>query len=444
MAKRKGFKVNATVVTPDEQDKFPVVDSNDVAGGYMYFYTLSEANQIPEAKRKKGMMVYIESEDARYTLVNNYSVLNDSCWRKETGSEGGSSGSANTVQITENEFTVTENNLPFVTEYELPTTGPVIVQVTKEVEEQVSTTGETNTTSFDSNSASLFTINSSNENPAFVTIDDNGLRMTDCYVDTPVNLQTFAGNATPPVQGNNVDVKTQLIIADTKFDFNGINSGDFSGISVTGSVGSNNYVGVVIRIDPSGSAFDFGVGLGFDFEENKWIGGMTDFYNMVSMGKTGTSQFDTDFETTIANDTANSFTNQVFYKYSIPVNKLADIPAAKWQELFSSQIALSSKTNLGSGEGDVTSIPALDPANAQICFVFGSMDETQACRVTGISMKATTTTTLTKHVPAVSPTDFRYDLITKTGKTGVRIEWSGWQQDMTGRVFCTNLYYPIS
>ena len=136
MAKRKGFKVNATVVTPDEQDKFPVVDSNDVAGGYMYFYTLSEANQITEDKRKKGMMVYIESEDARYTLVNNHNVLDDSCWKKETSSEGGSSGSTNTVQITENEFTVTENNLPFVTEYELPTTGPVIVQVTKELEEQ--------------------------------------------------------------------------------------------------------------------------------------------------------------------------------------------------------------------------------------------------------------------------------------------------------------------
>ena len=72
----------------------------------------------------------------------------------------------------------------------------------------------------------------------------------------------------------------------------------------------------------------------FDFEENKWIGGMTDFYNMISWGQTGTSQFDTDFETTIANDTdiQDSFINQVFYKYSIPVNKLADISAAKWQE----------------------------------------------------------------------------------------------------------------
>ena len=442
MAKRKGFKVNATVVTPDEQDKFPVVDSNDVAGGYMYFYTLSEANQIPEAKRKKGMMVYIESEDARYTLVNNHNVLDDSYWKKETSSEGGSSGNINTVQITENEFTVTENNLPYVTEYDLPTTGPVIVQVTKEVEEQVSTIEETNATTFDANAASLFTINSSDENPAFVTIDDNGLRMTDCYVDTPINLQTFADNATPLVQGNSVDVKTQLIIADTKFDLTGINSGDFSGISVAGSVGSNNYIGVIIRIDSSGS--DFGVGLGFDFEENKWIGGMTDFYNTVSLGKTETIQFDTDFKTTITNTTTNSFNNQVFYKYSIPVNKLADIPADKWQELFSGQIALSSKTNLGSGEVVDTNIPALDPAKAQICFVFGSMDETQACRVTGISMKATTTTTLTKQVPAISPTDFRYDLITKTGKTAIRFEWSGWQADMSGKVYCTNLYYPLS
>ena len=72
------------------------------------------------------------------------------------------------------------------------------------------------------------------------------------------------------------------------------------------------------------------------------------------------------------------------------------------------------------------------------------MDETQACRVTGISMKATTTTTLTKQVPAISPTDFRYDLITKTGKTAIRFEWSGWQADMSGKVYCTNLYYPLS
>ena len=44
--KRKGFKTLSPIVTPNIDNKYPVVDSNDIAGGYMYFNTLSDACNI--------------------------------------------------------------------------------------------------------------------------------------------------------------------------------------------------------------------------------------------------------------------------------------------------------------------------------------------------------------------------------------------------------------
>lgn len=447
MKLRKGYTVPATVVPGHHT--FPVVDSNDVAGGYQYFNTLSDANAIPLALRKKGMEVYIESEETKYRLIDNKDVLDDNCWQKENTNSG--SGSSTTpqpsVQIESQEFTVNQNQLPFVAEWEVPTTGPIMLQVSKEVEETVQTPGteEVNPVTFSSNNANLFTIKGTDDGTSLVTVDDNGIRMKDNYVDTAMDLQMFGNPLPAPVPNTTVGMKHQLIIADCKFTFDNLN--EFEGVSVEGSIGSNNFVGLVIRENVN-SESDFGNGIGYDFEENKWFVGFSDYYNMASWPGTLNLTFNTDFDSTIADYYVHNQTQYDIDTYviaSIPIRKVKDIPAAKWQELFTPNgtVEISSRSFEGHG---VTTIPALDKSKAQICFIFATMDETQPCRVTKLTMKksATITNTTIKKVPAITPDDFTYDLSTKTGKTAVRFEWSGWQVDMTGKLYCENWYFPVT
>lgn len=492
---RKGYKVPATVIPG--HDSFPVVDSNDVAGNLMYFDTVEQLVTIPKDKRKLGMFAYVNTEGKHYKLVDNKDVLDAACWEpyelvsKEyvdnaISNAGGSATPVdaytkaesdnkyalkteiptvpdisgletaiqelsqlvnNTPKIQSNEFTVNQNSLPYTTEWEVPTTGPIILEVTKEIEENIQTTEveEVNPVEFNSSNANLVSINSNEYYPAYVVVDDNGIRMEDAYVDTPIDLQMFGNPLPTPVQGSPVSFKTQLIVTDCKFTFDNLN--DLEGLSVTGSVGSNNFVGLVIRPhEYEGS--DFGTGIGYDFDEGKWFAGVSDYYNMASWSNIKQSQsFDTDFSTTVMNEYSPQVTNYDFDTYvigSIPINKLKDIPAAKWQELFdpNGTIDLSST----SFERNGGTLSPLDKSKVQICFIFAVMDESQPCRVTKLAMKktSTTTTTTTKNIPALTPEDFTYDITKGTGKSAVRFEWSGWKVGMTGKIYCENLYFPIS
>ena len=74
MAKRKGYKVPATVVTMDDRDKYPVVDGNDVAGSYHIYANEADKFKIPEARRKLGMLVFTTSTGKVWQLVNNPSA----------------------------------------------------------------------------------------------------------------------------------------------------------------------------------------------------------------------------------------------------------------------------------------------------------------------------------------------------------------------------------
>ena len=71
MAKRKGYKVPATVVTMDTRDKYPVVDGNDIAGSYHIYTNEADKFSIPEARRKLGMLAFTTSTGKVWKLKNN-------------------------------------------------------------------------------------------------------------------------------------------------------------------------------------------------------------------------------------------------------------------------------------------------------------------------------------------------------------------------------------
>ncbi|WP_304576816.1 purple acid phosphatase family protein [Romboutsia ilealis] len=53
--------------------QFPIVDSNDIQGGYYQVTTMSERDAIPEQRRKNGMLCYVENDATRqhvYQLEN--------------------------------------------------------------------------------------------------------------------------------------------------------------------------------------------------------------------------------------------------------------------------------------------------------------------------------------------------------------------------------------
>ena len=384
-----------------------------------------------------------------------------------------SSNPSDTQKLLKNKFTVSQNNLPFVTEWEVPTTGPITLQVLKEIEEQetVPSADVVNKVTFNSANANLVTIEGDSQNPPLVTIDDNGLRMKDCYIDTPIDLQMFGGpnNNSSPVQGQPMEWDSQMIITSCAFDLNGVNLSEFEGLSVTGSVGPNNFIGLVLRYDQYQGS-QFGVGISYDFDENKWVGSMTDYYNLASfpeqkrksyMGGTYEAlyPFDTDFITTMNNNYdhndpyggAEGSITGTYVLRSIPIDKVKNIPAAKWRELFdpNTPVDLSSKTNDWPTKYNGTSWERFynfDPSELTISFVFAAADNNQPCRVTSLGMKKSSqsTNTVTKKVPALNPEDFTYDIKTENGKSAVRFEWSGWSANMTGLIFPTSYYTPIS
>ena len=51
--------------------KFPIVDSNNVKGGFYQVSSLVDRNEIPNERRKEGMICYVEETDEYYKWINN-------------------------------------------------------------------------------------------------------------------------------------------------------------------------------------------------------------------------------------------------------------------------------------------------------------------------------------------------------------------------------------
>ena len=84
--------------------EFPLVDSNDIRGGFYQVDTIEERNLIPSIRRKEGMLCAVKN-DKMYQLIggidnNNWAIFN-------TGSSGsGFSGDYNDL--------VNKPNIPFI------------------------------------------------------------------------------------------------------------------------------------------------------------------------------------------------------------------------------------------------------------------------------------------------------------------------------------------
>ena len=74
MAANKGFKVPMTVVTQDSRDKYPVVNTNDVAGGLHSVDTINDMLSIPFLRRRLGMRCYVTSLEKEYKLISHSSA----------------------------------------------------------------------------------------------------------------------------------------------------------------------------------------------------------------------------------------------------------------------------------------------------------------------------------------------------------------------------------
>ena len=202
--KRKGFKTLSPIVTPNNDDRYPVVDSNDIAGGYMYFDTLSDACKLSTLKRKKGMKVYIVSEDKEYRLISDNDQITNKDWEEvsevaNTGSDASTSTSAiqqivqselkkyassnpSKIASIENTFTVDSASLPHTESITVPSDGTVFVQVEKEVSESVTKTTVAFRIQFNNSTSDDIIIPTSSDTTPFVTCDNSGLRATNCVI----------------------------------------------------------------------------------------------------------------------------------------------------------------------------------------------------------------------------------------------------------------------
>ena len=202
--KRKGFKTLSPIVTPNIDNKYPVVDSNDIAGGYMYFNTLSDACNISTLKRKIGMKVYIVSEDKEYRLVSNNDTITAEDWKEVSGIVNTSSGSSTStsaiqqivqsefkkyassnpskIASIENTFTVDSASLPHTESITVPSDGTVFVQVEKEVSESVTKTTVASRIQFNNSTSNDIIIPASSDTTPFVTCDNSRLRATNCVI----------------------------------------------------------------------------------------------------------------------------------------------------------------------------------------------------------------------------------------------------------------------
>ena len=84
MAQRRGQIVVGTLVPPDTESDFPVVDSNDIGGGRHIVATKNERDNIRSKLRKAAMIVHVLADNTDYQLLPGYPAtgpLSDSNWK---------------------------------------------------------------------------------------------------------------------------------------------------------------------------------------------------------------------------------------------------------------------------------------------------------------------------------------------------------------------------
>ena len=85
-------------LTQKNNGKFPIVDSNNVKGGYYQVNTLEERNNIPMERRKEGMLCWVKNFS---TYILSGGITNNNWQVFETSSGGSGSGSGNGSLVAE-------------------------------------------------------------------------------------------------------------------------------------------------------------------------------------------------------------------------------------------------------------------------------------------------------------------------------------------------------
>lgn len=84
-------------LTQKNDKQFPIIDSNKIRGGIYQVQSIIERNNIPNERRKNGMLCYVEQVDTYYKLEGDKWVL------AQLGS-GGSGGTSDGIPVYDQEM----------------------------------------------------------------------------------------------------------------------------------------------------------------------------------------------------------------------------------------------------------------------------------------------------------------------------------------------------
>ena len=68
MANLKGVNIPSTIVPFTTDDTYPVTEAQYIKGGFRSVRTIIDRDNIPQARREPGMLVYVINEDITYKL----------------------------------------------------------------------------------------------------------------------------------------------------------------------------------------------------------------------------------------------------------------------------------------------------------------------------------------------------------------------------------------
>lgn len=89
---------------PQNGQSFPVVEANDVKGGYHHVETLEQLDTIPITCKQEGMTCYVESEHVTFILIDNTWQQTDLLLRKASTSVLGGIKIGSGLSIDDNGF----------------------------------------------------------------------------------------------------------------------------------------------------------------------------------------------------------------------------------------------------------------------------------------------------------------------------------------------------
>lgn len=95
-------------LTQKNSGKFPIVDSNNVKGGYYQVNTIEERNNIPMERRKEGMLCWVKNSS---TYILSGGITNDNWQVFKTSGDGSGSGNGSLVAQTKEQISTLKSSV---------------------------------------------------------------------------------------------------------------------------------------------------------------------------------------------------------------------------------------------------------------------------------------------------------------------------------------------